>query len=167
MIFGGPLLVVLLVVIFLAGQGLRINREYERAVVYRLGRLQQVRGPGLFLLIPLVDRSVKVDIRVATVTLDTQETVSSDGVPVKVNAGLWYKIADANLAVNGVVDPHAAIVQAAETALREVIGQHDLDDLLKNRMGVNAKLMELLKVASEKWGLHIDAVEMRDLDIPE
>lgn len=139
----------------------------ERAVVYRLGRLQQLRGPGLFWLFPLIDRSVKVDIRVTTVTLDTQETVSSDGVPVKVNAVLWYKIADANLAVNAVLDPHDAILQAAETGLRDVIGQHDLDDLLKNRMGVNAKLIELLRVPSKKWGIHIDAVEMRDLDIPE
>jgi regulator of protease activity HflC (stomatin/prohibitin superfamily) len=164
---GVPLLFVFVAVLAAAVQGLRINREYERAVLYRLGRLQNMRGPGLFWLIPLLDRSVKIDIRVTTVTLDTQETVSSDGVPVKVNAVLWYKIADANLAVNAVRDPHDAIVQASETALRDVIGQHDLDDLLKNRMGVNAKLMELLKRTSEKWGIHIDAVEMRDLDIPE
>lgn len=144
MFFGSGFLIVLAVATIVFLQGLRTNREYERAVVYRLGRLQQLRGPGLFWLIPLLDRSVKVDIRVSTVTLDTQETVSSDGVPVKVNAVLWYKIADANLAVNAVRDPHDAIVQAAETALRDVIGQHDLDDLLKNRMGVNAKLMELL-----------------------
>ncbi len=167
MIFGAPILILLVIAAILALQTLRINREYERAVVYRLGRLQELRGPGLFWLIPLVDRSVKVDTRITTVTLDTQETVSRDGVPVKVNAVLWYKIGDANLAINAVRDPHNAIIQAAETALRDVIGQHDLDDLLKNRMGVNAKLMELLMVASEKWGLHIDAVEMRDLDIPE
>lgn len=164
--FGAPVILAL-AALFLIAQGVRINREYERGVVYHLGRLQPLRGPGLFWLIPMVDRAVKVDVRVTTVTLDTQETVSRDGVPVKVNAVLWYKIADANLAVNAVRDPHNAILQAAETALRDVIGQHDLDSLLKDRMGVNAKLMELLEVAAVKWGLHIDAVEMRDLDIPE
>jgi len=164
----GPVFGILLVgaaIVFV--QHLRINNEYQRAVVYRLGRLQPLRGPGIFWLVPLIDRSVKIDTRVTTVTLDTQETVSSDGVPVKVNAVLWYRIGDPSLAVNAVVDPHSAILQASETALRDVIGQHDLDDLLKNRMGVNAKLNELLEVASEKWGIHIDAVEMRDLDIPE
>lgn len=161
------LLVLVVFVLVIVAQGLRTNREYERAVVYRLGRLQRLRGPGLFWLVPIIDRSVKVDIRVTTVTLDTQETVSSDGVPVKVNAVLWYKITDANLAVNTVRDPHTAVIQAAETSLRDVIGQHDLGELLKNRMGVNGKLMELLSRAAEKWGVEIDAVEMRDLDIPE
>lgn len=161
------LFVVVILVLSIVSQGFGVNREYQRAVVYRLGRLQQIRGPGLYWLIPMIDRSLKVDIRVLTVTLDTQETVSSDGVPVKVNAVLWYRVADPNLAINAVLDPHNAILQAAETALRDVIGQHDLDDLLKDRMGVNAKLMELLMRASEKWGIHIDAVEMRDLDIPE
>ena len=100
-------------------------------------------------------------------TLVALPTVTRDGVPVQVNAVLWYKIDDPRLAVNAVHDRDMAVVQAAETSLRDSIGQHTLDDLLKNRMQVNAKLMELLAAPARKWGVEIDAVEMRDLDIPE
>jgi regulator of protease activity HflC (stomatin/prohibitin superfamily) len=151
----------------LVALGFRINQEYERGVIYRLGRLKGVKGPGVIWLIPLLERMVRLDIRVVTVTLQTQETVTRDGVPVQVNAVLWYKIDDPRLAVNAVHDRDMAVIQAAETSLRDSIGQHTLDDLLKNRMLVNAKLLELLQKAASKWGIEIDAVEMRDLDIPE
>jgi regulator of protease activity HflC (stomatin/prohibitin superfamily) len=157
----------LLVVAALIAMGFRINQEYERGVIYRLGRLKGVKGPGVVWLIPILERMVRLDIRVVTVTLATQETVTRDGVPVQVNAVLWYKIDDPRLAVNAVHDRDMAVVQAAETSLRDSIGQHTLDDLLKNRMLVNAKLMELLSGSAKKWGVAIDAVEMRDLDIPE
>jgi regulator of protease activity HflC (stomatin/prohibitin superfamily) len=147
--------------------GFRINQEYQRGVIYRLGRLKGVKGPGVVWLIPFLERMVRVDLRVVTVTLATQETVTRDGVPVQVNAVLWYKIDDPKLAVNAVFDRDMAVIQAAETSLRDSIGQHALDDLLKNRMQVNAKLMELLAASAKKWGVEIDAVEMRDLDIPE
>ena len=160
----GTLLVVAGVLIAL---GFRINQEYERGVIYRLGRLKGVKGPGVVWLIPFLERMVRLDIRVVTVTLATQETVTRDGVPVQVNAVLWYKIDDPRLAVNAVRDRDVAVIQAAETSLRDSIGQHALDDLLKNRMQVNAKLMELLAGSAKKWGVEIDAVEMRDLDIPE
>jgi regulator of protease activity HflC (stomatin/prohibitin superfamily) len=163
--FVGPILLVLLVVTALKGVG--INQEYQRAVVYRLGRLAQTKGPGLYWLIPWVDRAVRVDLRTMTVSLPTQETVTKDGVAVKVNATLWHKVCDPILAVNAVLDRDNAVLQAAETSLRDAIGQHQLDDLLKNRLGVNAKLMELLERAAIKWGVEIDAVEVRDLDIPE
>ena len=159
------LVLALAVVTFFKGFGL--NQEYQRAVVYRLGRLQAPKGPGVYWLIPWLERAVKVDIRVLTVSLPTQETVTKDGVAVKVNAVLWHKVVDAALAVNSVVDRDNAVLLAAETALRDTIGQHELDDLLKDRMKVNAKLMELLERAAAKWGVEIDAVEIRDLDIPE
>jgi len=158
-------LVVAAVVTFFKGFGL--NQEYQRAVVYRLGRLQAPKGPGIYWLIPYLDRAVKVDIRTVTVSLPTQETVTKDGVAVKVNAVLWHKVVNPTLAVNAVVDRDNAVLLAAETALRDTIGQHELDDLLKDRMKVNAKLMELLERAARKWGVDIDAVEIRDMDIPE
>jgi regulator of protease activity HflC (stomatin/prohibitin superfamily) len=161
--YGTPLAIVGLLILM----GLRINQEYERGVVYRLGRLKGVKGPGVIWLIPFLERMVRLDIRVVTVTLATQETVTRDGVPVQVNAVLWYKIDDPRLAVNAVHDRDVAVVQAAETSLRDSIGQHALDDLLKNRMQVNAKLMELLSASAKKWGVAVDAVELRDLDIPE
>jgi regulator of protease activity HflC (stomatin/prohibitin superfamily) len=165
MIAAAILLVVLAIV--LVSLSLRINQEYQRAVVYRLGRLTAPRGPGLFFLIPFVDRAVKVDLRTVTVALDTQETISKDGVAVKVNAVLWYKVADPVLAVNAVRERDNAVRQAAETALRDSIGQSELDDLLRDRMRVNAKLMELLVKAAARWGIEVEAAEIRDLDIPE
>ena len=163
-VWATPVLV-LLALAFISG--LRINQEYQRGVVYRLGRLKGVKGPGVYWLIPLLERAVRVDIRTITVSLPTQETVTRDGVAVKVNATLWHKIGDPKLAVNAVIDRHTAVLQAAETALRDTIGQHELDDLLKDRMRVNGKLMELLEKAASRWGIVVDAVEIRDLDIPE
>jgi regulator of protease activity HflC (stomatin/prohibitin superfamily) len=148
-------------------RGFGINQEYQRAVVYRLGRLKGQKGPGVYWMIPYLERAVRVDIRTITVSLPTQETVTRDGVAVKVNATLWHRIDDPRLAVNAVMDRDNAVLQAAETALRDTIGQHELDDLLKDRMRVNAKLMELLEKAAVKWGIHVDAVEIRDMDIPE
>ena len=152
---------------FFIASGIRINQEWERGVVYFLGRYTNMRGPGLFWIMPVLESVRRVDIRILTVKLETQETVSRDGVAVRVNAVIWYKIIDPARAINSVVDPYAAIFQAAETGLRDTIGQHDLDSLLKHRELVNAKLMELLERAASKWGVHIDAAEMRDLDIPE
>lgn len=159
-----PALAIALVTFF---RGFGINQEYQRAVVYRLGRLKGVKGPGVFWMIPWLERAVRVDIRTVTVSLATQETITKDGLAVKVNATLWYQVQDPKLAVNAVLNRDEAILQAAETALRDTIGQHALDDLLKDRMSVNAKLMELLSRGAAKWGIEIDAVEIRDLDIPE
>jgi len=147
--------------------GFRINQEWERSVVYFLGRFTNVRGPGLYWIWPFLEYARRVDVRILTVKLETQETVSRDGVAVRVNAVVWYKITDPAKAINAVSDPYLAVLQASETALRDTIGQHGLDELLKHREQVNAKLMELLERSAAKWGVHIDAVEMRDLDIPE
>jgi regulator of protease activity HflC (stomatin/prohibitin superfamily) len=166
-VLAGVIPVFVFVVLVLLLQGFRINQEYQRAVIYRLGRLAEVKGPGVVWIMPFIDRAVRVDIRTVTVTLPRQETVTRDGVPVQVNAVLWYKNSDPKLAINAVRDRDIAVVQAAETSLRDTIGQHTLDDLLKDRMKVNAKLMALLAKAAAKWGVEIDAVEMRDLDIPE
>jgi len=147
--------------------GFKINQEWERGVVYFLGRFASVRGPGLYWIIPLIENVRRVDVRILTVKLETQETLSRDGVAVRVNAVVWYKIIDPGKALNAVTDPYMAVLQASETALRDTIGQHGLDELLKHREIVNAKLMEMLERSAVKWGVDIDTVEMRDLDIPE
>jgi regulator of protease activity HflC (stomatin/prohibitin superfamily) len=164
----GVLGVVLLVIaLFVIVQGFRINQEWERSVLYFLGRYAGTRGPGLYWIVPFFQYARPVDTRILTVKLDTQETISRDGVSVKVNAVVWYKISDPAKAVNSVADPHASVRQASETTLRDVIGQHDLDSLLKHREQVNSRLMDILSRSAGKWGVGIDSVELRDLDIPE
>ena len=133
----------------------------------RGGRGGPTRGPGLVWIFILTDRMVKVDTRTITVLLDTQETITRDGVAVKVNAVLWYRALDAAQVVVAVQNWQAAVVQAAETAMRDAIGQSDLDAMLKDRMSINTRLCELLTAAAERWGIAVEAVEIKDLDIPE
>jgi regulator of protease activity HflC (stomatin/prohibitin superfamily) len=158
---------VLLVVLLLSG--LRVNQEYERGVFFRLGRLKEVRGPGIYWLAlpPIIDRVVTVGLRVVTAQLDTQETITRDGVAVRVNAVLWYRAADPARAVTAVEDWRRAVIQAAETGLRDAIGQSELDLVLNDRAGINRRLLELLGAATARWGVAVDAVEIKDVDIPE
>jgi regulator of protease activity HflC (stomatin/prohibitin superfamily) len=144
-----------------------INQEYERAVLFRLGRLGEAKGPGWYWLIPWVDRVVKVDLRTITSVLETQETVTRDGVPVKVNAVLWFRARDATQVVTTVQYWQGAVIQAAETAMRDAIGQSDLDQMLKDRVLINQRLQEMLARACDHWGVVVDSIEMKDLDIPE
>jgi len=160
-------LVPLVLVLLLLLRSFRINQEYQRGVLFRLGRLGTSKGPGLFWLIPLVDRVVKVDLRTNTVALETQETVTRAGVAVRVNAVLWYRAVDAAQVVTSVVNWHGAVIQAAETAMRDAIGQSDLDQMLKDRVSINKRLLEMLSSTCLQWGVDIDAVEIKDLDIPE
>ena len=144
-----------------------INQEYERGVVFRLGRLRATKGPGWFWLIPMIERVVKVDQRTITYALDTQETVTRDGVAVRVNAVLWFRAAVPADVVTTVANWHSAVIQAAETAMRDAIGQSDLDQMLKEHTIINQRLLELLVKTCERWGVAIDAVEIKDLDIPQ
>ncbi|GJE62116.1 slipin family protein [Methylobacterium trifolii] len=156
--------------VFLLGLALKtlgINQEYERAVLFRLGRLGTTKGPGWYWLIPFIDRVVKVDIRTITVQLETQETITRDGVAVKVNAVLWYRAVDPARVVTAVESWRLAIIQAAETGMRDAIGQSDLDQMLKDRIAINKRLLELLATVAGRWGIEIDAVEIKDVDIPE
>jgi regulator of protease activity HflC (stomatin/prohibitin superfamily) len=163
----GALGSVVAVVIVLLILSVRMAQEYQRAVIFRLGRLKGHRGPGLYLLIPLVERRVTVDLRTITQQLDTQETLSSDGVAVKVNAVLWYRAADPERTVVSVENWQNAVKQAAETGMRDTIGQSELDGLLRDRLSVNARLLDLLRNTVRRWGVEIEAVELKDLDIPE
>ncbi|MBA2934046.1 slipin family protein [Sphingomonas sp. CGMCC 1.13654] len=166
-----PTLSVLVVPLFLllvaALKSFGINQEYERAVVFRLGRVKEPKGPGWYWLIPVVDRAVKVDMRTITLALDTQETVTRDGVAVRVNAVLWFRATNPTRVITVVEAWQRAVLQAAETGLRDTIGQADLDQLLKDRVVINERLMGMLAKAVEQWGVAVDAVELKDLDIPE
>jgi len=164
------LAVLLVLLIFLLVSILKcfgINQEYQRGVLFRLGRLGRTKGPGLYWLIPYVDRVVRVDQRIITYQLETQETITRDGVAVRVNAVLWFRAESPIQVVTAVEDWRAATVQAAETALRDAIGQSDLDLMLKDRASINHRLQQLLRDASIKWGVEIDSVEIKDVDIPE
>lgn len=167
----GPLIVVIVVVVLIliitSLKSFGINQEYQRGVLFRLGRLGQTKGPGWYWLIPFVDRVVRVDQRIITYQLETQETITRDGVAVRVNAVLWFRAESPIQVVNAVEDWRAATVQAAETALRDAIGQSDLDHVLKDRATINIRLQQLLREASIKWGVEIDSVEIKDVDIPE
>jgi regulator of protease activity HflC (stomatin/prohibitin superfamily) len=159
--------VIFLILLITSLKSFGINREYQRAVLFRLGRLGEMKGPGWYWLIPFIDRVVKVDTRIITYQLETQETITRDGVAVRVNAVLWFRAESPIQVVNSVENWMSATVQAAETALRDAIGQSDLDHMLKDRVSINQRLQQLLREASLKWGVEIDAVEVKDVDIPE
>lgn len=169
MITGG--LIAALVLLFIAlptiFKSFGVNQEYERAVLFRLGRLGEAKGPGWYWLVPWIDRVVRVDLRTITSVLETQETVTRDGVPVKVNAVLWFRAKDATQVVTTVQNWQGAVIQAAETAMRDAIGQSDLDQMLKERLLINQRLQEMLARACDHWGVVVDSIEMKDLDIPE
>lgn len=170
MIVSSTLIVFIVILVLILAVSLKsfgINREYQRAVLFRLGRLGEMKGPGWYWLVPFVDRVVKVDTRIITYQLETQETITRDGVAVRVNAVLWFRAESPIQVVNSVENWMSATVQAAETALRDAIGQSDLDHMLKDRVSINQRLQQLLREASLKWGVEIDAVEVKDVDIPE
>src|SRR5690349_3383689 len=163
----GVLAVILIVLLVTLLKSFGINQEYQRGVLFRLGRLGQTKGPGWYWLIPYVDRVVRVDQRIITYQLETQETITRDGVAVRVNAVLWFRAESPIQVVTAVEDWRGATVQAAETALRDAIGQSDLDHVLKDRSTINTRLQQLLREASLKWGVEVDSVEIKDVDIPE
>lgn len=157
-----------LIVILILLSGLRITREYQRAVVFRLGRFAGLRGPGLFWLIPLgIETMVRVDLRVVTAPIEQQETITRDSVTVKVNAVIWYRVSDPQKAVLQVENFRAAAQQVALTSLRNVIGQHDLDEVLKARDQINGILRKNVTENVTPWGVAVDLVEMKDVEIPQ
>jgi regulator of protease activity HflC (stomatin/prohibitin superfamily) len=164
-----PVLIVMaLVVIVLTLTGLRIAQEYQRGVVFRLGRYTALRGPGLYWIIPLgVERAVTIDIRTRTVSAEQQETITRDSVTVKLNAVLWYRITDAAKSVIAVADVAAAVYQLALTSLRNSIGQHDLDEVLQERDKINGLLRQNIAESAGAWGVEVERFEMKDVELPE
>jgi len=164
---GYVLLAIVVVVIGLAISGLRVANEYERAVVFRLGRLTGTRGPGLYWLIPLgIEQQKKVDLRTKTIDMESQESITKDSVTVKVNAVVWLKINDPIKAVVNVADYYTASYQVGLTSLRNIIGQHVLDEVLKERDKINEALQLVVDQATEPWGVKVEMVEMKDVEIP-
>ena len=158
--------VVFFVVLFLLA-AVKVAREYERGIVFRLGRLlPQPKGPGLFLLIPIVDRMVKVDLRTITLNIPPQEVITKDNVPVRVNAVAYFRIVGPQDAIVQVENYMVATSQIAQTTLRSVLGQHQLDELLSEREKINAILQTIIDEATAPWGIKVSIVEVKDVEIP-
>ena len=162
-----PLAIIVAIIVVLL-TGLRIAQEYERGVVFRLGRYIALRGPGLYWIIPLgIERAVTIDIRTRTVSVEQQETITRDSVTVKLNAVLWYRITDAAKSVIAVADAPAAVYQLALTSLRNSIGQHDLDEVLQERDKINSLLRQNIAGSTVAWGVEVERFEMKDVELPE
>jgi len=148
--------------------GFRVAREYERAVVFRLGRYSGLRGPGLFWLIPLgIENETRIGLRIVTNPIEQQETITRDSVTVKVNAVLWFRVSDPEKAVLKVENFRVAVQQVALTSLRNVIGQHDLDEVLKERDKINTLLQKNVVETTTPWGVTVELLEMKDVEIPQ
>jgi regulator of protease activity HflC (stomatin/prohibitin superfamily) len=163
-----PLLnVVVVVLILVALSGFRVAQQYERALVFRFGRYTGLRGPGLFWIIPLgVERAMKVDMRVFTDGVEQQEAMTRDNVPVKANAVIWYRIVKPDLAIIEVQNVRNAVIQVALTTLRNIIGQHSLDDVLKEREKLADMIKDRVDQVTEAWGVEVQNVEMKNVEIP-
>jgi len=163
-----PALIVLvfLIIIFFAA-AIRVLNEYERAVVFRLGRIIDVKGPGLIILIPVVDRMVRVDMRTITMDVPAQDIITRDNVSIKVNAVVYFRVLDANAAVTEVENYLYATSQLAQTTLRSVCGQVELDEILSEREKINMQLQEILDKSTDAWGIKVTMVEVKHIDLPE
>jgi len=164
---GTFLLPIVILAFFILVNAIRILKEYERGVVFRLGRVIGVKGPGLILLIPLVDKMTKVSLRTVTMDVPPQDVITKDNVTVKVNAVIYFAVMDANKAIINVEDFLYATSQIAQTTLRSVLGEVELDDLLSNREQINQKLQEIIDEQTEPWGIKVSVVEVKNVDIPE
>ncbi len=159
-------IVVFVVVIFVLS-GLKVLNEYERAVVFRLGRLTPYRGPGVAFVIPFLERMVRVDLRTVTLDIPPQDVITRDNVTVKVSAVLYFRVIDPSRAVTEVADYLFATLQLAQTTLRSVGGQTDLDDLLGQREKLNARIQEIVDSQTEPWGIKVTLVEIKNIDLPQ
>lgn len=151
----------------LAASAVRIVQEYERGVIFRLGRLVGARGPGWFFIIPLVERMQKVDLRIITMDVPAQEVITKDNVTVKVNAVLYFKVSDPQAVVVRVLDFARATSQIAQTTMRNVVGQSELDEILAERERINLRLQQIIDEATEPWGVQVTAVLLKDIELPQ
>jgi len=162
---GAGIILILLILLLIAA--IKIVQEYERGVIFRLGRLLGAKGPGIFFIIPFVDRMVKVDLRVVTLDIPTQEAITRDNVTVSVNAVAYFRVIDPCDAIVQVEDYQRATWQIAQTSLRSVVGQSDLDELLIHRDQINQKLQRIVDEATAPWGIKVSIVEVKDVELPE
>ena len=160
-------LVLLVLLLGLLASTFRILREYERGVVFMLGRFWKVKGPGLILIIPGVQQMVRVDLRTLVLDVPTQDVISRDNVSVKVNAVVYYRVLDAQKAIIQVEDYHSATSQLAQTTLRAVLGKHELDDMLAEREQLNSDIQQVLDAQTDAWGIKVSNVEIKHVDLDE
>jgi regulator of protease activity HflC (stomatin/prohibitin superfamily) len=158
---------VLVVGIFILNASIKILREYERGVVFRLGKLIAAKGPGVIFLVPIVDRMVRMDLRVVTIDVPKQEVMTRDNVPATVDAVVYFRVVDANAAVVKVENYWRATSLIAQTTLRSVLGQSELDELLAHRDKINSTLQEIIDRQTDPWGIKVTAVEIKDVSLPE
>lgn len=161
------ILALVILAIFILVSAIRIVQEYERGVIFRLGRLVGAKGPGLFFIIPFIDRMVKVDLRVVTLDIPAQEAITRDNVTVKVNAVAYFRVLDPAKAIVQVEDYRRATWQISQTSLRSVLGQSDLDDLLAHRDEINQRLQQIIDEQTEPWGVKVSIVEVKDVELPD
>ena len=158
---------IVLFVLMLLASTVKVVREYERGVVFRLGRLVGPRGPGLILLVPFIERMQRIDLRTVTLDIPAQEVITRDNVTVRVNAVAYFRVVDPNAAIVNVTDYNRATSQIAQTTLRSVLGQSSLDDLLSEREAINERLQKIIDEQTEPWGVKVSIVEVKDVELPQ
>ncbi len=161
-----PFVVIIVLVVLFLATAIKILKEYERGVIFRLGRVIQAKGPGLIILIPLIDRMVKVSLRLVAMDVDPQDVITRDNVSVQVNAVIYFRVVDPVKAIVDVESYHYAMSQLAQTTLRSVCGQAELDELLSDREKINAQLQEILDLHTDPWGIKVATVELKHIDLP-
>lgn len=160
------ILVPLIIVVTIAARAIRVADQYERAVVFRLGRYHGTAGPGLYILLPLLDRQVKLDLRTITRSVEAQEGITRDNVPIKVNGVIWFRITDPQRAVLQVRDVENAVIQVSLTTLRTVLGQHSMDELLKSQDSIAETMQRSIDTVTEPWGVEVERVQLKNIEIP-
>ena len=161
------LAVAALIITSLVGAAVKVVQEYERGVIFRLGRLVGARGPGLFFIIPFIDRMVKIDLRTVTLDIPSQEAITKDNVTVRVNAVAYFRVTDPEAAVVRVENYMLATMQIAQTTMRSVLGQSELDELLSNREEINTRLQQIIDEQTAPWGIKVSIVEVKDVELPQ
>lgn len=160
-------IIVVVIVLFILFSAIKIVPEYQRLVLLRLGRLVGQRGPGFVLIIPIVDRAIWVDLRTITLDVPSQEVITKDNVTIKVNAVVYFRVLDPSKAIVDILDFIQATSQIAQTTLRSVLGEHELDDLLANREKINQSLQDIIDRRTDPWGIKVSIVEVKDVELPE
>lgn len=162
-----PLLVIVVLVVMFLASAIKILNEYERAVLFRLGRIRDIKGPGLIIIIPGIDKIVRIDMRTITMDVPPQDVITKDNVSIKVNAVVYFRVLDANAAVVSVENYLFATSQLAQTTLRSVCGQVELDEILSQRDKVNLQIQDILDRSTDPWGIKVSLVEVKHIDLPE
>lgn len=164
----GVLIFLVIVVLFIVGNGVRIINQYERGVVFRLGRVRGgVKGPGLRLIIPIIDQMRKVSLRIVTLPIESQKIITKDNVSIDVSAVAYYQVKDPIKSIVEIENVTAATYQIAQTTVRNIVGQSSLDEVLSNTSSINEKIKSILEASTEKWGIYVSTVEVKDIQLPD